>query len=340
MRQRPPTIADVARIAGVSTGAVSYALNNRPGVSQATRARVRAIADEIGFRPQRAALALKDASTLTVGMGFCRPARVLGVEPFFMELISGIESELADRSYALMLQVLPDHDAEVEMHQRWWAERRVDGVIVVDLTENDSRVTALQRHGLPAVLIGGPEGTGGLAHVWSDDVHGVEQVVSYLAGLGHRRVARVSGPPELMHTRRRDEAFLSAGARAGFNRRKPIRTDYTAEQSARATRRLLTAPTPPTAIVYDNDVMALAGLAGAHELGVRVPAEVSLVAWDDSPLTQLVHPPLTAISRDITGYGALAARQLLKVLAGEQVAGTAGTECRLTVRGTTGPPPA
>jgi DNA-binding LacI/PurR family transcriptional regulator len=338
MRQRPPTIADVARIAGISTGAVSYALNDRPGVSPATRARVRAIADEIGFRPHRAARALKDAATMTVGMGFCRPARVLGVEPFFMELISGIEAELADRSYALMLQVLPDHEAEVQMHQRWWAERRVDGVIVVDLAQNDVRVTALQRHGLPAVLIGGPEGTGGLAHVWSDDVQAVEQVVTYLAGLGHRRVARVSGPAELLHTQARDEAFALQGARAGFTRRKPVRTDYTAEQSARATRRLLAQASPPTAIVYDNDVMALAGLAVAHELGVPVPSALSLVAWDDSALTQLVHPALTAVSRDITGYGALAARQLLKVLSGETVTSQRGSVSELTVRGTTAPP--
>jgi DNA-binding LacI/PurR family transcriptional regulator len=332
-------MADVARIAGVSTGAVSYALNDRPGVSPATRARVRQIAAEIGFRPHRAARALKEAAAMAVGMGFCRPARVLGVEPFFMELISGIEAELATHSYALMLQVLPDHEAEVEMHQRWWAERRVDGVIVVDLTEDDVRVAALQRHGLPAVLIGGPEGTGGLPHVWSDDVHAVQQVVAYLAGLGHRRVARVSGPPDLMHTRLRDEAFQVEGGRAGFTRRPPVRTDYTAEQSARATRKLLGLASPPTAIVYDNDVMALAGLATAHEIGLQVPADVSLVAWDDSPLSQLVHPPLTAVSRDITGYGSLAAQQLLKVLAGETVAGTAGSGCRLTVRGTTGPVP-
>lgn len=337
MRQRPPTLADVARIAGVSAGAVSYALNDRPGVSSETRARVRAIADELGFRPHRAARALKGASAMAVGMGFCRPASTLGVEPFFMQLISGIEAELATRSFALMLQVVPDRAAEVEMHRRWWAEHRVDGVIVVDVGEDDVRVAALRRHGLPAVLIGGPEGTGGLPHVWSDDVNAVGEVVEYLAGLGHRSIARVSGPAHLLHTTRRDLAYTAAGYRTGLGRPTTVRTDYSAEQSARATRALLTGRSRPTAIVYDNDVMALAGLATAHEAGVRVPAEVSLVAWDDSPLTQLVHPPLTAVSRDITGYGSLAAQQLLRVLAGEEVGGAGGSGCRLTVRGSTGP---
>lgn len=339
MRQRPATLADVARIAGISAGAVSYALNDRPGVSEETRARVRAIADELGFRPHRAARALKGASAMAIGMGFCRPASVLGVEPFFMELISGIESELAAGSLALMLQVLPDHETETETYRRWWAERRVDGVIVVDVAEDDPRVAALRRIGLPAVLIGGPEGTGGLPHVWSDDIRAVEQVVEHLAALGHRKVARVSGPADLLHTQRRDEAFTAAGRRAGLTGRRPVRTDYSAEQSARITRKLLAETSPPTAIVYDNDVMALAGLAALHQDGVQVPQQVSLVAWDDSPLTQLVHPALTAISRDVNEYGALAARQLLRLLAGEEVGGVAGAEFRLVVRGTTGPVP-
>jgi DNA-binding LacI/PurR family transcriptional regulator len=339
MRPERPTITDVARLSGLSTGAVSYALNGRPGVSEATRARVRGVADEIGFRPHRAARALKGAPALAVGMGLSRPARVLGLEPFFMELISGIEAELASQSYALLLQVVPDHPAEVETYQRWWGERRVDGVIVVDLTEDDIRVGALDRDEVPTVLIGGPEGTGGLAHVWSDDEHAVEQIVGYLCSLGHRRVARVSGPAALMHTRRRDAAFRTTGARAGFTQRQPVRTDYTAEQSARATRRLLRQVSAPTAIVYDNDVMALAGLATAHEMGLRVPDDVSLVAWDDSPLTRLVHPAFTAISRDITAYGRLAASALLRVLAGEEVGGAWGGPCALTVRGTTGPAP-
>ena len=94
----------------------------------------------------------------------------------------------------------------------------------------------------------------------------------------------------------------------------------------------------PTAIIYDNDVMAVAGLAVAHEMGLSVPADVSLVAWDDSPLCQLVHPALTALSRDIPAYGAVAARQLLAVIAGEEAASVRGDSLHLVPRGSTAAP--
>ena len=124
-----PTIADIARRAGVSKGAVSYALNGQPGVSEATRQRILAIAEEIGFNPNSAARALSGAAANAVGLALCRPARILGVEPFFMELISGVEAELSARSYALTLQVVADQDAEIAVYRRWWGERRVDGVL-------------------------------------------------------------------------------------------------------------------------------------------------------------------------------------------------------------------
>lgn len=115
-----PTIADVARRAGVSKGAVSYALNGQPGVSEATRQRILAIAAEIGFSPSSAARALSGATARAIGLILARPAQTLGIEPFFMELISGVEAELSARSYALTLQVVADADAEIAVYRRWW----------------------------------------------------------------------------------------------------------------------------------------------------------------------------------------------------------------------------
>src|ERR1041385_6873632 len=129
-RVKRPTIADIAQRAGVSKGAVSYALNGQPGVSEATRQRIIAIAQEIGFNANSAARALSGASARAVGLTLCRPARILGLEPWFMGLISGFEAELAARSYALTLQVVATPELEVAVYRRWWGERRIDGVIV------------------------------------------------------------------------------------------------------------------------------------------------------------------------------------------------------------------
>lgn len=333
-----PTIADVAQRAGVSKGAVSYALNGQPGVSEATRRRILAIAEEIGFKPNSAARALSGAASHAVGLTLCRPARTLGVEPFFMELISGVESELSARSYALTLQVVADQEAEIAVYRRWWGERRVDGVLLCDLRIDDKRVPALRDLKLPAVVIGGPTGAGDLTPVWSDEAAALVETVEYLYALGHRRIARVGGLPELLHTAIRTEAFTSVCRRLGLEDGSTVASDYSGEDGARATRRLLSSAGRPTAIIFDNDVMAIAGMSVAQEMGLTVPADLSIVAWDDSPLCRLTHPPLTALSRDIAAYGAHAARHLLAAIAGESITGYRDETAHLTPRGSTAPP--
>jgi DNA-binding LacI/PurR family transcriptional regulator len=333
-----PTIADIAARAGVSKGAVSYALNGQPGVSEATRRRIVAIAQEIGFNPNSAARALSGASAKAVGLTLCRPARILSIEPFFMGLISGFEAELAARSFALTLQVVATPEHEVEVYRRWWGERRVDGVFVTDLRDGDIRIPVLRELQLPAVVIGGPGDTGTIAQVWSDDAGAVAEAVRYLVALGHRRIARVAGLPDLLHTQTRTRAFDEICASLGLGSAVTTPSDYTGEEGGRATRRLLSEAERPTAIIYDNDVMAVAGLAVAQEMGLTVPGDLSIVAWDDSPLCSLVHPPLTALSRDISEYGAHAARQLLAAIAGDRVGDVEAGTAHLTPRGSTAPP--
>jgi DNA-binding LacI/PurR family transcriptional regulator len=308
-----PTIADIAKRAGVSTGAVSYALNGQPGVSDATRARILAIADEIGWQPNSAARALSASRVNTVGLAVSRPASVLAIEPFFMQLISGIEAGLSDHGTALLLQVVPDRAAETRAHRRWWAERRVDGVILIDLQADDPRVDPLAEMELPAVVIGGPSPSPKLTEVYSDEGAAMRTLIDYLAALGHRRIAHVSGPTDLLHTATRSGAFLAASRRHGM-RIDACETDYTGEAAARMTRQLLARPDRPTAVIYDNDVMAVAAVAVTQELGLSIPQDISLVAWEDSPLCQLVHPPLTTLHRDVMAYGTHAAQQLLAMI--------------------------
>lgn len=333
-----PTIADIAARAGVSKVAVSYALNGQRGVSETTRRRILDIAEEIGWNPNSAARALSGAPTQTVGMALRRPARTLGVEPFFMELISGVEAELADRSYALTLQVVADQAAEIAVYRRWWSERRVDGVLVCDLRVDDARIPVLRELGLAAVVIGESSGAGGLSSVWADDAAAVEEAVEYLATLGHRAVARVGGMPELLHTAVRTRAFDAVCERLGLAKATTIPTDYTGEEGARATRRLLSSRDRPTAILYDNDVMAIAGLAVAGEMGFSVPGDLSVVAWDDSVLCQLVRPALTAMSRDIPAYGGHAARMLLAAVGGGAAESRQVEASHLVARGSTAGP--
>ncbi|WP_159940746.1 MULTISPECIES: LacI family DNA-binding transcriptional regulator [unclassified Nocardiopsis] len=335
---RRPTIMDIAKAAGVSKGAVSYALNGRPGVSEETRGRILAIARDLGWAPSSPARALSPGGRVgAVGLVVDRPAHSLGVEPFFMQLVSGIETELASSGVDLLLQVTEDTGAEIAAYRRWAAERRVDGVIMVDLRVEDPRVPVVEGLGLPAVVLGGPEGAGSLPCLHTDDASAVREVVHYLAALGHRRIVQVAGPPEFMHTGARTRAFREAAEQAGLDGARSVHADYTGEAGTRTTRRLLAATDRPTALVYDNDLMAVAGLGVAHEMGIEVPSQLSIVAWDDSVLCHLVRPSLTAIVRDVVSYGRQAALMLAEAVEGRTVAHQSTSRGELYPRASTGP---
>lgn len=334
-----PTIADIARQAGLTKAAVSFALNGQPGVSEQTRTRVLDIARRIGWQPNSAARALSDGKAGAFGLVVDRPAATLGVEPFFMQLISGIQAELARNHVALLFTIAEDQNAEIELYRTWWGQCRVDGVFVVDLRVDDPRVTVLEQLGMPAVVIGHPSVSGSLPAVWHDDTGVARTVMEHLVALGHRRIARVSGVPELRHTQVRTAGFDEAAEHLGVTVTHAV-GDYTGESGARATEALLTADPRPTAIVYDNDLMAVSGIGTARRLGIDVPGEVSMVAWEDSPLCELVHPALTALHRDVHGYGMHAAARLLAAGRGANSGNVKDATHELVRRDSTGPAPA
>ncbi len=328
------TIVDIARKAGVSPGAVSFALNDRPGLSVATRERILCIAKEVGWYPSSAARALQGSRVNACGLVLARPAETLAFEPFFMGLVAGIESELASRSIALTIQVVDGLEAELEVHRRWSGERRVDGVFVVDLRISDPRPDALVRLGLPAVILSGSRGPHPVPTVWQNEAEVVVGAVRYLAALGHRRIARVGGVVDFLQTETRNAAYLATIEDLGL---VPIvvATDFRAETGAHVTRQLLAGPRRPTAFIYENDILAVAGLGVAHEMGLHVPRDVSIIAWDDSPFCQVVHPPLSAVTRDVPRLGARACRRLLELIDDGQCSDLELPYGQLTPRGST-----
>ncbi|UED83880.1 LacI family DNA-binding transcriptional regulator [Streptomyces profundus] len=333
------TIRDVAARAGVSRAAVSLAFNDKPGVSATTRAHILATAREMGWEPNLSARALTQRGTGTVGLAICRPARQLGLEPFYMEFISGMEGVLADRSSALLLRLVRDVNEELDLQRHWWRSGQIAGSVLVDFRQEDPRVPVLSALGMPAVAVGHPSLTGPFPALWTDDGTAVTECVRYLAALGHRSLARVGGSAELGHSAIRAAAFAATVAELGLDEGRQLATDFSGEEGARATRSLLSAARRPTAILYDNDVMAVAGLSVAAEMGLRVPADVSLLAWDDSQLCQLTRPTLSAMSHDVHAFGAEVARALFDVLAGQRISARRMPTPALTPRASTGPPP-
>lgn len=335
-----PTIEDIARRAGVSKGAVSFALNNRPGVSPATRQRILDIAHELNWRPNSAARALGQSRAGVIGFVLNRPARILGTETFFPELLSGIQLGLSPSRTALHMLVVSDLDEELETYREWWHAHRVDGVIVIDPRTADPRVDLLEELGLPAVQIGSHAShDSGVPTVWVDDTEAARTLFGYLAALGHRRIAHVAGTAAFEHTLLRTQALQECLAQFELEWAHSTATDYSAPAATAETRRLLSRKKRPTAIVYDNDVMAAAGLRVAHEMGVAVPQELSIASFDDSLMMRLVRPSITTLTRDTVELGELAARTLLELLgAAGPVPSVPGPAPQLSVRESTAPP--
>ncbi|UNK71175.1 LacI family DNA-binding transcriptional regulator [Microbacterium sp. H1-D42] len=311
-RSKRVTIADIAREAGVSPGAVSFALNGRPGVSEETRQRILEIADRHSWQPSSTARALVGAKAGVIGLAVNRPARTLGTEAFFTELIAGAQSSLATRRIGLQLVVVPTIEDEISTYRRWSSANQVDGVIMLDPRDDDPRLPVLRDVQLPAVVIGSAPPAGdddGTVAVWLDDAEAAHTVFDYVAGLGHRRVAYVSGPAVFQHTRIRADVLEGLAARGVDG--ETIATDFSPAEASAAARKLLSRTERPSAIVFDNDVMCIAGLRVAQEMGIAVPGALSLASFDDSVVAGLVHPSITALTRDTFELGVRSAELLL-----------------------------
>src|SRR3954454_18318177 len=277
-----PTINDVASAAGVSKGAVSFALNDRPGLAPDTRARILEAAERLGWTPSPLARALSVSKALAVGLVIARPPEILRADAFFPSFISGLEAVLSERGHALLLMVAEHDDAGT--YRRLAKEGRVDGVLVTDLQIDDPRPALLAELGLPAVIVGPALEDAFWPSVGVDDAPGITAAVEHLVAAGHRRVAHVSGPRSMIHSHTRSKAWAEALADAGLAADLCVEGDFSAESGALATRGLLDLPEPPTAIVYANDLMAMAGMSLALSRGISVPGDLSVTGYDDTEI--------------------------------------------------------
>ncbi|MHC2999501.1 LacI family DNA-binding transcriptional regulator [Microbacterium sp. HJ5] len=333
-----PTIADVARRAGVSKGLVSFALNDRPGVSPESRARILEVAREMGWTPSLRARALSTGRSFACGLVIGRSTDVVAADPFFHSFMAGLEDVFSMSGQVLVLAVATPGRQETETYRGLAEDRRVDGVVLTDLRADDDRIALVASLGLAAVTLGRPDGDSPFSSVSVDDGAGIRSAVAHLAGLGHRRIAHVAGPSRMLHARRRAEAFTRAAADAGIDT-LVVETDFSAAEGADATRVLLARDERPTAIVYSNDHMAMAGLGVAQREGLRVPEDLSITGFDDTDIGRHLFPALTSVATDAREWGSVAARALLDALAGATPTHAELAEPALIVRGSTGPAP-
>ncbi|MCD5315230.1 LacI family DNA-binding transcriptional regulator [Kineosporia babensis] len=271
-----------------------------------------------------------------VGMALLAMDDDSGLEPFYASLLAGLEEELDRHDGTVFLHIVPDLDAEILAYRRWVAEDLVDALVVSDLVEGDPRLVVCAELGLPAIHIGGDPASGAWV-VDYDNAGAMRAAVQHLTGLGHENIAWVSGPERYRHTQARAEAFTDAVNAAG-GRGTRREGDYGAAAGTSLTGELLDLNPRPTAVVYDNDLMAVAGLREARRRGVQVPHDLSILAWDDSANSRICHPPLSVVSRDVHELGVITAGVLLQAVRGDVPMVQTPPCAQVVARASTAPP--
>jgi DNA-binding LacI/PurR family transcriptional regulator len=315
-RSQRVTISDLARRLDISKASVSYALNGRSGVSEETRQRVLSLAAELGFHPNSAAVALSASRTRTIGIVIARDPALISTEAFYMRTLVGIEQYLNEVDSSLLLRLTGEQGQDLDVLRRWSRQGRVDGFILFDEHNDDPRIPLLKELGVPCVVVSSNAPDDGVGRLISSPEETVTLLLDHLAALGHVDIAHISGPFTFVHEQLRVRLLQEHAKQRGI-RVTHMTGSYRYEEGAELTRSLLAKKNPPTALVLGNDLMAVSALRVATDLGTAVPGELSILAWDDSPLCELARPGITAVDQQTMERGRMAADLLFRIAAGE-----------------------
>ena len=309
------TIKDVARQANVSQATVSLVLNDAPGVSQPTREHVRQIMRELDYTPDALARSFSSRRAKAVAL-VMPPWRTAFDDPYFTQLLSGALEAIRDRGYQMLLEIADERFADQKLWQNLFSCKRIDGLMIATPNLDQTYLRDIADSPWPTLLINGarpdlPE----LDYIGFDDFRAGVDATYYLIGLGHRRVAHLSGPLNQASAVRRLDGYREALNRA----RIPIREadilegDYRPESAALAIREWLCRPASerPTAIFCANDTMALTVMSAAQEAGLHIPNDLSLIGVDDTGAAAESFPPLTTMRQDIFALSRAAADHFL-----------------------------
>lgn len=309
------TIRDVAQCAGVSNNTVSRVLNDRPDVSPVTRARVRQVMEELGYRPNSLARSLLRHESRTVGLVVTDCTN-----PNTARQIRAVQQTMAADGYAVMVFDTQEDAERQNAALRVLEEKVVDGIIITPATIHDDALVHLAQR-LPITLLNREvEGLTTCDVVLNDNLEGARVAVAHLIANGHTRIGYVTAARDVSTVRDRLRGYQVALADAAIplDHRLVERGAITIEAAATATLRLLERRPPPTAIFAYNDFMAVGVLSALRNAGCRVPDDVALVGYDDIVYAPYLQVPLTTVAQQTQEMGVTAARLLLERLAGSE----------------------
>ncbi|MEV5436240.1 LacI family DNA-binding transcriptional regulator [Streptomyces sp. NPDC052682] len=306
------TMADVARSAGVSVATVSHVLNETRPVRPHTRQAVLDAVEKLGYTPNTLARSLVTSRTRSIGLAVSAISN-----PYFTEILQGVEAGALEHGYSLLIADPHDDPAHERTVVQLLHERRVDGMIVAPSADPRELLAYLGRHEVPAVFLDRLVEAPRIDQVVTENAAPTAGLVTHLAGLGHRRIALIAGRPGLSTTHERITGYRDGLAAAGlpYDERLLVHGHSESAGAERATVALLSLPEPPTALVTANNAMTIGALRALRDSGVSVPEDIALCCFDDFAWADLFAPRLTAVAQPSRDIGATAVRVLLDRLA-------------------------
>ncbi|MBM7649583.1 DNA-binding LacI/PurR family transcriptional regulator [Bacillus ectoiniformans] len=311
------TIKDVAKLANVAPSTVSRVIANNPRISEATALKVKKAMKELGYHPNFQARSLAGKKTQTIGLVMPDSTDKVFQNPFFPEVIRGISKMAHEQQYALNISTGETEQEIYESVVGMVQGRRVDGFILLYSRINDRVTNFLRKKQFPFAVVGKPcEHIDEITHVDTNNFAAAQMVTEYLIQLGHRRIAFVGGATDLVVTMDRVKGYKAAIESAGL----AVMKDYIVSEKSlqaggrEAVAQLMSLTHRPTAIIAMDDLLAFGMLNMLHELGLVVPAHVSLVAFNNILLTEMSNPPLTTVDIQIFQLGYQATKCLIERL--------------------------
>ena len=335
-----PTLRDVAALAGVHPATASRALNpaTKGMTSEDTAQRVLRAAEQLGYRPNAVARSLRTARSSSIGVVVPDLTN-----PLFPPIVRGIEGALAPHGYVLLIVNTDNNLVQEEQLVASLRSRSIDGLMLATARLRHPLLETLAAADLPVVLVNRHREDLPLPSVVPDDAAGIRLAVAHLAQLGHRRIAHIAGPQDTSTGVARLRAFRAAAAEHGLARDDALVTccgSWSEAGGARALRELLDSGVPFSAVIAGNDMLALGCYDVLAERGIRCPADLSVVGFNDMPFVDKVAPALTTVHIPHHALGAEAARLLLDQMADfRREERSVLMPVTLSVRGSTGPPP-
>ncbi len=313
------TLKDIAKKSGYSITTVSRALAGYTDVNEETRRHIIAIADTLGYQPNLLARQLRNQRTQTLGLIIPSADNSISNE-FFSQLLLGIGDAASNAGYDLLVSAHVPGEPEMAAYRRIVGGNRVDGMILARTRQNDERIAYLQRLNHPFVVNGrgAPGEANDFPYIDVDSQTGIASVIRHLVELGHEHIALILPPPEMAFTEYRHMGYRDGLSAAGL----PYRAEYVTHGDLQRAggfeqaNRLLDMHPEITAIVACNDLMALGAMHAAQERGLQIGADLSITGFDDIPVAEYAHPPLTTVRQPIYEIGGRLADLLINLITG------------------------